>query len=104
MLVTPELIERFWGRVRVLTPDECWLWQGATNGGYGVFMASGERWYAHRVSWVIAHGTESPEPCTRHLCNARGCVNPKHLKPGTHAENAADRVRRQRETRRVVLS
>ncbi len=34
-----------------------------------------------------------PGTVFRHKCNESRCVNPKHVVPGTHADNVADRVR-----------
>jgi hypothetical protein len=44
---------------------------------------------AHRFVYEMLVGpVDAPE--LRHLCNTKLCVNPAHLKPGTHAENMND--------------
>jgi len=80
----PQLTEadqrRFW--VKVQLPDErgCTAWTAAKNSnGYGVFGLGGSRFYAHRVSWVLANGPIPPGKVIDHLCRNRVCVNPLHL-------------------------
>jgi hypothetical protein len=45
---------------------------------------------AHRISWLIAHGT-LPSTLICHHCDNPPCVRPEHLFNGTHSDNAADR-------------
>ena len=96
----PGRLERsFWRRVdRSGGGDACWLWTGRLDAtGYGDTVVRGTRWKAHVLSWALAHG-RLPEPglVLRHLCNERRCTNPAHLAEGSHAENNADRLARER--------
>jgi hypothetical protein len=95
--------ERFWPKVDRRGPDECWPWTGALNDhGYGVFNPDGR----HSGPTVKAHrfvlgltGPEFAAALIRHSCDNPPCVNPAHLSTGTHADNAADMVSRQRQAR-----
>ena len=87
-------MERFWEKVDIRGVDDCWEWQGAkTQDGYGIM--GGNNWSsvgAHRISYMIHHGEPPIRSHILHSCHTRSCVNPAHLRPGSPAENMADKV------------
>ena len=93
---TSEERERaFWSKVERGAADECWLWQGATNGagkglGHGQITVVGARVLAHRYSWELAHGSLPEGMFVLHRCDNPPCINPAHPVPGD-AEGQRDR-------------
>lgn len=89
--------ESFWARVDKRGPDECWPWKGKrfSEHGYGEVWFEGASRRAHRVAFRLTHGYYPPY--TRHSCDNYPCCNPAHLLEGTHAENMADKVERDRQ-------
>lgn len=82
--------ERFWPKVAIAGPDECWLWRGARQGRYGAITEGGHAGKilrAHRVSYELAHGPIPVELTIDHLCRVPLCVNPAHLEAVTIREN-----------------
>ena len=88
---------RFWPKVAVVGNScECWEWQAAVNpGGYGVLWNQTNT-LAHRVSWELNNGPIPDGSLVLHHCDNTLCVNPHHLFLGTHADNARDRIEKQR--------
>lgn len=96
------LAERFWPKVdRSGGPEACWLWTGTKiPSGYGYVWTGKRDMGAHRVAWMLAHGTEPPSHLrVCHRCDNPSCVNPAHLFLGTNSDNMRDCVAKGRHVR-----
>lgn len=90
--------ERFWPKVQKGKPDECWMWQAATDkDGYGIFGYEGRSGAkAHRVAYELTHGPIEKNVMVLHHCDTPGCVNPAHLYAGDAYQNMLDKHERGR--------
>lgn len=73
----------------------CWLWDGANissnpNKQYGQLKWRNTHFLAHRLSMFLAGRSPLNGLNILHECDTPRCVNPDHLKPGTHIENMQD--------------
>jgi hypothetical protein len=95
--------KRFWSKIA--KTDSCWLWVGGSNNGYGMISPGKDgvnNVLAHRISWMLHNGPIPDGMDILHNCPSGDnslCVNPAHLRPGTHAENMADKVKKGRQYR-----
>ena len=78
---------RFWAKVDVRGPDDCWEWQACKSQGYGLFTIASANTQAHRASLVLSGAVPQDGDVTDHMCCNKGCVNPKHLRFVTQKVN-----------------
>ena len=95
----PTVEDRFWAKVGVHGPDECWPWKGCINKrwGYGTFRYKRKDELAHRVLWMINVGPIPYGMKICHHCDNPPCCNPVHLFLGTHQDNMSDMVKKGRQ-------
>lgn len=89
--------ERFLDKFSIGRRDKCWPWKGCVSRGYGYIR--GERStdgskvrniLAHRFAYERALGPVPDGMFVLHYCNNPLCVNPAHLRIGTHRDNMDD--------------
>lgn len=86
------VVERFWSRVDIGDPEDCWEWTwGRANAGYGCMCFKGGRiLYTHRIAYALTYGEIPRGLLVIHTCDNPPCVNPAHLEIATNRENILD--------------
>lgn len=103
--MTDEELEKWFYEQKIITESGCWEWCLGMNSGYGTLRVNKKPILAHRFSLQlylrrpIESGIE-----VRHMCHNTKCINPEHLKEGTHAQNMADMVDADRQAKGEYLS
>jgi len=81
------LYKRLADSIRFEIGTGCWLWNKATNLGYGQTYVRGFGSIgAHRAMWIAKHG-DPGKLDVLHNCNNKLCISPLHLHLGTHKQN-----------------
>ena len=92
--------QRFWEKVIIAKPEDCWLWQGARRQQYGQeygrFLYQAKIHLAHRISYLFTYGPFLDDDCVLHKCDTPPCVNPTHLFLGTRNDNNIDKAKKGR--------
>lgn len=79
------------------SPDSCWEWEGTIHhSGYGHMQVDGVQKSAHIWAYIDANGPIPEGQMVLHSCDNRRCVNPNHLRLGSHQDNMDDKVERDR--------
>lgn len=76
-----------------LTPNknQCWIFKGAMNRGYGVVWSNGGNSFAHRILKSFEVGYDIPSSLVvHHKCRVTACCNPSHLSIITLKENTLE--------------
>ena len=76
--------KRFWSKVDIREPEECWAWLAAKAGGQGVFSIGRSTYSARRIAWVFGFNGQVPEDLPHSFnihttCDTVDCCNPDHL-------------------------
>lgn len=76
-LMKKDPFDRFMSKVK--KTEDCWIYIGQTDNGYGRFWYKGKGKLAHRWIYEFLISTIPPKMQIDHLCRNRSCVNPEHL-------------------------
>ena len=90
----------FWSFVEIRSTNECWPWLRLLNKwGYGRYRMGKFQAMAHRVAYQLQTGKNIDGFVAMHTCDNPSCCNPNHLVIGTHADNQADKFKKNRQAK-----
>jgi hypothetical protein len=90
--------ERFWSRVNIKGPDECWPWKaGVFSYGYGAFYFRQKQQKASRVAWILKKREIPDGLFVLHKCDNPPCCNSNHHFLGTQLDNMRDMISKNRQ-------
>lgn len=93
---TPGLLEAILAKGKKVESG-CIEWQAGTDPkGYAVVRVGGKTYRATRVIMRLIHGEFDPKLYVCHSCDNPSCINPDHLRLGTHRENTQEALERGR--------
>lgn len=93
------LEKRYWPKVAVRGPNECWEWSAKAKHAYGygrMTAGRGVHLKAHQIGWAIANGPIPAGLLVCHKCDNPSCSNPAHLFLGTQVDNMRDAAQKGR--------
>lgn len=100
--MTPKTVKSLLSRT--IKVGACNVWQGSTKGSgrrgqarYPSVGYEGKNWGGHRLMYKLAYGEFDLDLHVLHKCDNTLCINPKHLKLGTHTDNMQDKIRKGRD-------
>ena len=70
--------------------------------GYALKSYKGKMYRHHRLVYEQEHGPIPKGMVIMHTCDNPPCINPEHLRLGTHQDNIADCVNKGRQPRGVI--
>jgi hypothetical protein len=86
---------------RADTTGDCWIWPDLKSGYPRMKFGKGHK-QLHRVVLEVKHGSPLGSQAAHHICAVTACVNPDHLQPVTHRDNAAEMLARQSYLSRIA--
>jgi len=88
-------ISRFFDKVNFTST--CWLWIGGKSSfGHGRFRVGEKLYSPHRLAYEFFYESIPENKHICHHCDNPSCVRPDHLFLGSHAQNMADMVSKNR--------
>jgi hypothetical protein len=95
-VLTPKLVARFWSKVDIRGPDDCWLYLADRKQRSPEMRVGPRKYIAPQIALWLAGKPRPAGMGALHSCDNSRCCNPAHLRWGTQAENIADKVERDR--------
>jgi len=101
VVLTADILSRIERYVSAEPNSGCFLWTGALTNRYACLRIARRTVKVTRLLMASVLGRElRPDEHVLHNCDVTVCVNPAHLRVGTHADNMTDMWTRRRPKRK----